>query len=193
MNFNSICKLLMVVLVLVVIAMAAVHMPAVPFKAKLGFADIAGLLGGIFIIVLLVERFTEIPVTIWFGVRRDRLNQTINSLRKQSAAEADEGQSKHQALQDAEKQLQQLQADTKSMALLFGLSAAVLACAAGVGILHSILDVSQAQPVEKQMLRGVDILLTAGLIAGGSDSFHQFVRMLEAFFTTSKNRLQQDR
>jgi hypothetical protein len=54
-------------------------------------------------------------------------------------------------------------------------------CAGGVGILPSILNIDRAAP-NFEFMRGVDIVMTAGLLASGSDAIHQFVRALQKFF-----------
>jgi len=50
---------------------------------------------------------------------------------------------------------------------------AVLLCSAGVGILKSILNLSGAGFAQAQFIRGVDIILTSGLLAGFSQALHE--------------------
>ncbi|MCI5158630.1 MAG: hypothetical protein D3906_09375, partial [Candidatus Electrothrix sp. AUS1_2] len=60
---------------------------------------------------------------------------------------------------------------------------------AGVGMLSTILN---TEGVNQGLIRFVDIILTAGLIAGGSDGFHQFVAAIETFFVESRNNMKKN-
>ncbi len=143
----------------IIIIIFSVNPQSARFAQDLTFQDVLAALGGIFIIVLLVERATEIVITIWRqGPETDKAG-------------------------DAAK----YQAETKGYALLIGFTLSVIVCSAGIGLLGEIIDSTSGSP---QFFRGVDIILTSGLIAGGSDAFHQFVRALETFFTKSKENMQ---
>ena len=90
------------------------------------------------------------------------------------------------AATEKSKELTKFQAETKGIELLAGFSLSVLVCAAGVGLLGEIIDVAKGN---EHFLRGVDIVLTSGLIAGGSDAFHKFATALETFFDKSKENM----
>ncbi len=176
---NHFGKILILALLAIVTAYFSVNPQSAPLKTSLTLADIMAALGAIFIIVLLVERLTEIVISIWRQSAADSLKQEIESLAKDPK--------KASELLERSKRLATYQADTKSIALLVGFSISVVVCAAGIGLLDAIVDVSRGP---KQFLRGVDIVLTSGLIAGGSDGFHKFVSALDTFFTESKKRME---
>ena len=69
------------------------------------------------------------------------------------------------------------------IALLVGFTISAIACCGGIGILDNVITTTNA---DKTFIRAIDILLTSGLLAGGSDAFHQFVRALETFFQNAK-------
>jgi len=150
-----------------------------PIKDGLTFQAVLGSLGGIFIIVLLVERVTEIVISIWRQSGTDQLKSEIESLVKDSQSS--------ESVPGKQMDLAKYQAETKSIALLVGFSISVIVCCAGVGLLSSIIDFTKGN---QNILRGVDIVLTSGLIAGGSDGFHQFVSTLETFFDESRKRME---
>ena len=108
---------------------------------------------------MLVERATEIVITIWRKVPET----------------------------DKAEEIAKYQAETKGYSLLVGFTLSVIVCSAGIGLLGEIIDSRNGSP---EFFRGVDIILTSGLIAGGSDAFHQFVRALETFFTKSKENME---
>lgn len=145
-------------------------------RTDLTFEGIMGALGALFIFVLLVERTTEILVVIGRQETADSLKQEQDTLSKDP--------SKADDLAKKALELIIYQANTKRFALLVGFAVAVITCSGGVGILKAIVTISSPTP---PFLRGIDIVLTSGLLAGGSDSFHQFVRAIESFFEAKKN------
>jgi hypothetical protein len=171
-------KALMLLVLAILIVVFSVNPQEAPVKETLTLQSVLATLAGIFVIVLLVERATEIVVSIWRGSRTQELEAELGALTGAKAADAP---AKAQ-------EVARYKAETKERALLTGFVISVVVCAAGVGLLGTIVT---ANPTSKPFLRGVDIVLTSGLIAGGSDAFHQFVRALETFFTQMKAQLEQ--
>ena len=180
---RTFAKFLVFAALIVLTIVYSVHPQFAPIKTDLTFQTVLGALGGIFVIVLLVERVTEIAITIWRQSSADSLKEEVDSLAKDTAKEP----AKAADLLAKSKELATYQAETKSIALLIGFSVSVIVCAAGVGLLSTIVDTEKAST---SFIRGIDILLTSGLIAGGSDAFHQFVSTLETFFTESKKSME---
>jgi len=164
---------------LVIGILFSVYPQFAPIKPDLTFQSIMGVLGGLFVIVLLVERVTEIAISIWRDAGADDIRSKIEML-SMDKLKVDELTQTKDALTD-------YQGDTKSIALMIGFSIAVIVCAAGVGLLSSIVDMSKANV---NFMRAIDILLTSGLIAGGSDGFHQFTSTLETFFDESRKNME---
>jgi hypothetical protein len=150
-----------------------------PIQKGLEFKVVFAALGGILVIVMLVERVTEIAISILRQSGADALRSEIEALANDPA--------RSNEITQKRKDLATYQAETKSIALLIGFSISVAVCAAGVGLLETILNTDMGN---RNFLRGVDIILTSGLIAGGSDSFHQFVSALETFFKESRKRME---
>lgn len=176
---NLFANFLVFIVLIAITIYYSVHPQVAPLKADLTFQTVLGALGAIFIIVLLVERFTEIAVTIWYQPTTDQLKEEIDALSKDPA--------KIDEMQKKSRELAAYKVKTKSFALLFGFSASVIVCSAGIGLLSILVEPGQANG---HLIRGVDILLTSGLIAGGSDAFHQFVSALETFFVESKKKME---
>ena len=166
--------------ILAIIIIFSVNPQSAPIVSALTLQKVLAALGGIFIIVLLVERATEIVISIWRQAPTDQLKEELLALTGAPAKAAD-------ATAKA-KELAKYQAETKGYSLLVGFALSIVVCSAGVGLLGEIIDITKGN---LHFLRGVDIVLTSGLIAGGSDAFHQFVRALETFFTRSKENMQQ--
>lgn len=105
---------------------------------------------------------TEIMITIWRQPDAEKLKAEV---------EAEELKTKNNSSNSEKKlELAKYQAETKSIALIIGFTISVIVCCAGIGLLSAVINTT---PEDKfRFLRGVDIVLTSGLIAGGSDSFH---------------------
>ncbi|MCI5220029.1 MAG: hypothetical protein D3914_12785 [Candidatus Electrothrix sp. LOE2] len=144
------------VLLLLAIVSSVTFPTGAPIKEGFGFESLLGTLGGILIMVLLVERVTEIVLAFRRQAKKENMPQ---------------------------------QDETKRIALIIGFSLGVLVCSAGVGMLSTILNTEGAN---QGLIRFVDIILTAGLIAGGSDGFHQFVAAIETFFVESRKNMKKD-
>lgn len=179
--YGTFAKMLVLVGLVILVVVFSVNPLVAPIKSDLAFSTIMTSLGGVFVIVVLVERVTEIAITIWRQSDADQIKTEIENLKGDPAGVAE--------LLPKEKFLASYQAETKSIALLVGFTISIVVCCAGVGLLGSIVEIS-AGPGNVNFLRGVDILLTSGLIAGGSDGFHQFVTTLETFFSESKRRME---
>lgn len=184
-NYNAFAKALILAVLAIIVVIFSIEPQFAPIKSTLKLPDVMGALGGVFIIVLLVERVTEIVITIWRQSESESIKSEIESIGKDLAKTPDGIKSLD--LQEKNKSLATYQSNTKSIALLVGFSISVIVCAAGVGLLDVVLDTATGN---KSFLRAVDIILTSGLIAGGSDSFHQFVSTLETFFNQSKKQME---
>ncbi len=175
---SAFSKFMLVLVLFVVILVFSFNPQSAPVRTDLTYQNLLAALGGIFVIVLLVERVTEIVISIWRQTEADSIKKDVEMLAADTT----------QVVAHREKatELAKFQAETKSIALSCGLAISVIVCAAGVGLLETILVTANGN---ENFLRGVDILLTSGLIAGGSDGFHQFTSALEKFFKKSKENM----
>jgi len=158
----------------------------VSFK-KISSQELAGTLAGLFILVLLVERATEIAVIIWREAETIILQKKVSDI-----PEAERTGARANEYQTALQKLDNHVAETKRWALSCGVTLSVIVCIAGAGLLTSILNYQDRDLLQKYFLRAADVVLTSALIAGGSDAFHQFVAALETFFKNSRDRLNQN-
>ena len=194
-----------VIFIILAVAFGAMHPQFAPIKADLDAPKIMGVVGGFFVLVLLIERTAEIFITILRGSEAEGLKEKISELAKEiekaelvikampagstAALEAanKEAKQKQDELRKNKAELVTNQSDTKYKALLMSFFLSAIVCAGGVGILNTIVEIDPGR-VCVNYLRGIDIVLTAGLLAGGSDAFHQFVRALETIFANIKNK-----
>lgn len=133
-----------------------------PFIADL-VSTIPGMLAGLGVMVVIVERATEVVVNATRS--EDRLIQARLDAAIQ-ANNATEQWKQRERLLDCK-------AGTERLSLLIGLALGVLLASSGISILSQVIDLKKAVPVNLQLRRLVDIVLTAGLLAGSSQSFHE--------------------
>lgn len=135
-------------------------------------------LGILYIVALFVERALEVLIKAWRQGGRILLEEEIRS-------EPD-----NQAKIGKAKELEQYKAGTQRRALLAGFTLGALVSLAGVRLLGPIFDVSGEATSELQasVFQFADILITAGLIAGGSATIHELMALIDDFLRASRKR-----
>ena len=92
----------------------------------------------------------------------------VIQLRHHAAIEAnnttDQGKQRAPALE--------YKAGTERLSLLIGLTLGILLASSDISMANQDISLEKALPVSLQLRRAVDILHTAGLLAGSSQSFH---------------------
>ena len=136
-------------------------------------------LGILYIVALFVERALEVLVKTWRQGGRVRLEQE-RSLVNDSAS----------ALAEKEKDLAAYKAGTQRRALLVGLTLGLLVSLSGVRLLGPIfeLDAAGSSTFQAAAFNFTDIVITAGLIAGGSSTIHELMALIDDFLKASRNR-----
>lgn len=160
-----------------VVGVGAWNPQSAPVRSDLTLSGFMGVLGGLFVLVLLIERATELFVIL---TRETEERNLRAGLRNPTERVQPGGNTEVRLnLEKRRAGLEQYSATTKRTALAFSFVISAIVCAGGVGILNAVLDI-QPETVNLNFIRGIDIFLTAALLAGGSDVFHQFVRAVES-------------
>lgn len=91
---------------------------------------------------------------------------------------------------EAEKALEEYRAGTQRRALLAGLTLGILVSLSGVRLLAPIFefDVSDEWSFQQAVFQFTDIIVTAGLIAGGSKTIHELMALVDDFLKASRKR-----
>jgi hypothetical protein len=142
-----------------------------PLSAPLqeGIANrIASILSGYLVLVTLIERATEVVVGIFRTLNKE-FEEELDSLEKTL------GSKETVEYREKFKEYIGYRAGTQQLSLLVGFTMSVFLCAAGVGVLDSILYIPNPVEQQREFIRAVDIVLTSGLLAGGSQAFHQII------------------
>ena len=94
---------------------------------------------------------------------------------------------------EAKKSLKEYKAATQRRALLAGLTLGILVSLSGVRLLDPIFQFDGAGEwtFQMAMFQFTDIIVTAGLIAGGSATIHELMALIDDFLKTSRKRANQ--
>ena len=132
-------------------------------------------LGILYIVALFVERALEVLLKAWRQGGRIRIQGKIATSTDDSRAAA-------------ERELQEYKTDTQRRALLIGLTFGILVAVSGVRLLGPIFEFNPATDWTFQfaVFQFTDILITAGLIAGGSTTIHELMALIDEFLRRSR-------
>ncbi|MCG8672560.1 MAG: hypothetical protein MI867_24370 [Pseudomonadales bacterium] len=182
------------VALVIIVASAAYRWAPVPFgEVNLTMGSVASLLALIFVIALFVERAQEVVLTNWRAKGSEELDLKILGLerklkRLETSHESDEDpESLYQELEAARLDKLQYRAQTRVLALRVGVVMGLMVSMAGVRTLGSFVapEVLLAfGTVQLAIFHGVDVIITGGVIAGGSDGVHKMAELYRVFVET---------
>ena len=158
---------------------------------SLGVTEFLKLLASPLLIALLLERSLEVFVTTWRGAKATDLSlevkhskDRITKLRELEKAEPGKREADLTTAVAALEQARQMEAahkcQTKQFALWAALTLGILVSAVGIRTLQPLIEadaLSKLAEVQMGSLRIIDVLLTGGLIAGGSEGIHKFTQV----------------
>jgi hypothetical protein len=168
----------------------------VVFK-EFGVADVAQLMTILFVVTVLAERALEIFVGTWRGATATQheitlrtLAQEVTRLEQLPPAEAGALAEARGALEKARRQEQQYRCGTRQVALWAGLGLGLLVSGVGLRALETLIDpaLSGWSASQGAAFRLVDVVLTGGVIAGGSEGIHRVATVFDNFMNTTAKR-----
>jgi len=172
-----------------------IEYPAFNLK-KSALQEILNLLPVFLFIALVIERALEVYIKTWRGPRTDELQNKIQWYKKrikwletaETFKSADEKNEKFKddlkGLEDAEEALIYYKTDTRGIALFISFILGLLVSMSGIRAIQPLIDLPLTS-IHVFNLSFIDIILTGGLLAGGSDGVHQLVRVFTDFLTAS--------
>lgn len=174
--------LLVVALGIVVVVQGDSLASAVVAAGERPFLTALMQLGILYIVALFVERSLEVLLKAWRQGGKARLEARVREA-EEGAGAAEEG-----AGAAAETELREYRAGTQRRALLAGLTLGLLVSLSGVRLLGPIFDLASASAFQQAVFQFTDIMLTAGLIAGGSATIHELMALIDDFLRASRKR-----
>ena len=138
-------------------------------------------LGILYIVALFVERALEVLIKAWRQGGKVQLEKLISTTQEDARAEP-------------ENKLKEYKVGTQRRALLAGLTLGILVSLSGVRLLGPIFesDGVGASAFQMGLFQFTDIILTAGLIAGGSSTIHELMALIDDFLKKSRKRANED-
>ena len=175
-----ITPILLTIFLIILVAML-VHLfgwnKTIGIKQTLTVDNYSKLFVNLFLITVIVERFIGVFNSIWR--RRGRLELVRGVENAKTNKERIE----------AQKKLDVYRSRTETLAMYSGFSIGIIIGFAGVHTLQVLFDASSLSGSQKTLFQGVDIVLTAGLIAGGSKGINAITSLLGNFLEASKEKM----
>jgi hypothetical protein len=150
--------------------------------------DVVDLLTPLILIALFIERALEVFVTGWRSLDKDKLEKGVEVARQTSGDVA-----------TAEATLDEYRRQTQRIAFLSAAAAGAFIALCGVRVLEPLTDIQLAQELWRDNPGGIglqgfgfrlaDIVLTAGLLAGGAEGIHRVMTLFLDFVSTTREKI----
>ena len=157
---------------------------------------IIGLLTPLFVISLFLERAQEVFIKTWRGMGREKIVLDKNlASRERDLAVANKDllgvQTASAKFDQAEKNLSDYKSQTRRIAFLGGTSAGFFIALVGVRVLEPLTDIklAGANDLQQGLFYGIDIILTAGLLGGGSEGVHKVLTVITDFLDQTRGKI----
>jgi len=181
----------------------------VPFRA-FTYNDVVELLTGMVLIALFLERTLEVLITTWRGPGAtdlsnrvdkakqlaDEAKQKVDAAASLSMEELEAKQAEYRqvfdALNAAEREASSYKSRTQRLALWTSLLIGIAISAVGVRGIQPLMDpitIEGLSPFQIGAFHIVDVLITGGLIGGGSEGIHKIVAVFSDFFDKTRTQL----
>lgn len=170
----------------------------IAFK-EFGATDVVQLLTLLLVVAVFAERALEIFVGTWRGPRASELAQDVEDraavverLKKATPVDEPALAAAVAALEDVRRQERQYRCVTRRVALWTGLALGLVVSSVGFRALGAFIDPTLLDPehtalASRQLaaLNVVDVALTGGVIAGGSEGVHRLATVFDNFMTST--------
>jgi hypothetical protein len=153
-----------------------------PFRAE----EIVGNLTALFLISVFLERALEVFVTWWRDADRLKLEQELAHAVADAKTAADAATAERLILQK-QHDLDAFKAQTARRSFMCGLVAGAVIALAGARALGPLLvALPAAGSPQLLVVTIVDVVITAGLIGGGSDGIHKLVSVITDYLDAAR-------
>ena len=179
---------------------AAIARDVVTFRSDLQ-ERVVDLLTNLIVLVLVIERILEIFISTWRNPEKNELEEDLRKIETRleilregrgDGQGSVDGTALESILEErsvASRQLLAYKEVTRVWSVRAGLIIGVILAIAGFRVLESIFDSGALTGFQSRLWIWMDILITAGVIAGGSKGIHTLSKALGDFFETTSARL----
>jgi hypothetical protein len=156
------------------------HFPEFPKE------NVLGLLTGLIVIALFIERAVEVLLTPLRGTTCHKMTRIMNNEKR--AMRGKENPDSASELSDLECQLLDFKGRTRTIAYLIGLALGMAISASGVRGLATLLDAKGCCA----FFNALDVLLTGALLAGGADGLHKIATVFTSYLDKSAEKVKSE-
>ena len=158
---------------------------------KLSVDRIALLLGALIVISAFIERFLEVFVNAWRGFGSEQINHEIELAQAiiddENATEGDrEAAEEAKAANLEAKWVYTLK--TRHGSSLAAIFLGAIVALLGVHALEPLVDITKLSGTQLHLFKTFDVVLTAGLIGGGTDGLHKLMSTITTVLDETKKR-----
>jgi len=157
-------------------------------------SQVGSFLGVAFVISIFLERAIEVFISVWRNPDAARLDVQLERL-EQLLKETESPKEKSQVrahLDQLKITRARYKVDTQTLAMWVSFFSGLLISVAGLRCLETLVvaeNLASLSDKQQFLFRMVDVLLTGGLIAGGSEGLHKISQVYTTFIDTTKQRL----
>lgn len=167
-------------------------------KPDLTVAQVVTMLQTLSIIALLVERSIEVFLVAWRGEGAAELESAVRSAKREldavrTGVNAASYSAVSEALTDAEKARGVYAAQTRATRLVAALAVGVLIAATGVRAFETFVQEPPTNALARGVFNGLNVLVTGGLIGGGSDVINKIIKVITETMNRTVERLRGER
>ena len=144
--------------------------------------DYSGMFIHLFVIAVIVERFIEVYTAIWRKEGRVEIENRLRMLKAQPPV--DENQ-----VVVVEAELENYRADTGVRTMYAAFAIGLIIALAGVNTLSVLFYSTELSPMQANLFKAIDILITSGIIAGGSKGINNMSSLMAEFIRASEKNV----
>jgi hypothetical protein len=157
--------------------------------------DITQLLATFFVLALFVERTLEVFITAWRG-KETVIREKELHIAKRALAESVNEAARQETVGTRTRELVEYKGETQKIALRTGLVLGILIAAVGVRTFGTFVVPPAASTatapwshVQAVTFAALDVLISGGIIGGGSDAIHKMMNVITGFFDATAEKL----
>ncbi len=189
-------KIFFIIIVIVALTFPFWLTPKSASSKSIELTDIYQLLGTLFVIALFLERALDVFLTTWRAEHSEELDQSIqeceqkiNYFKAQTEDYRTANKTELEKLMETIKGVKQeklkYRSNTRIIALWVGLFFGILISAVGIRTLGTLTNPASLPSTQNSLFNFIDVLLTGGLIAGGSEGIHKLTELYRNFMETT--------
>jgi hypothetical protein len=184
-------KIIHLVLIAIALSLPLWLTPGSLTVKPFGPADVSRLLAFPLLVALFLERALEVFVNTWRDPQAEKLDLEVKDAQAKLTAAPADGSAISAVKTASQKQID-YRSDTRRMALWSALVMGLVVSAVGVRTLQALVDSASLQSLgtyQRDAFLLLDVFLTGGLIAGGSEGIHKLTQVYSDFMDATSQKV----